>query len=59
MVQNKLTAELSQLNFKYLKMKGMLIIKKKRHFQAYKLIHEQLQRIWASMRSARLLTYEN
>ena len=46
MVQNKLAAELSQIEFEYSKMKGMPIMKKKRHFQAYKVIHEQLQRVW-------------
>jgi hypothetical protein len=59
MVQNKLVAELSQLQFEYSKMKGMLVMKKKRHFQAYKLVHEQLQRVWALMRTAGLLSYEN
>ena len=59
MVQNKLIAKLSQLQFKYSKMKGMPVMKKKRHFQAYKPVHEQLQRVWASMRSAGLLAYEN
>lgn len=59
MVQNKLIAELSQLQFEYLQMKGMLIMKKKRHFQAYKPVNEQLQRVWASMRAAGVLAYEN
>ena len=59
MVQNKLTAELSQLKFEYSKMKGIPIMKKKRHFQAYQPVHEQLQRVWASMRAAGLLAYEN
>ena len=59
MVQNKLTAELSQLIFEYSKMKGIPVMKKKRHFQAYKPVHEQLQRVCASMRTAGLLAYEN
>lgn len=59
MVQNKLMSELKHLEIEYGRMKGMPIGKKKQHFQAYRPVHDQLQRVWASMRAAGLLAYEN
>jgi hypothetical protein len=45
MVQNKLMSELEQLEMDYRGMKRMPVGKKKQHFQAYKPVHDQLQRI--------------
>jgi hypothetical protein len=59
MVQNKLMSELNDLEMDYRRMKRMPIGKKKQHLQAYQPVHDQLQLVWASMRSAGLLAYEN
>lgn len=59
MVQNRLQSEIKELQLEYSRMKGMPVAKKKRHFQAYQPVHNQLQLVWASMRSTGALSYEN
>ena len=58
-VRNKLENEIEMLKFEFGRMKGMQPTKKKRHIQAYKPVHDQLQLVWASMRAAGFLSYEN
>jgi hypothetical protein len=54
--QGRLQAEIRNLMAKYVG-KEMPIGAKKKHFKAYKPIHNQLELVWASMRSANLLNY--
>jgi hypothetical protein len=58
--QGRLEAEIRELESEYARMKGVPIAKKKRrHLQTYQPIHNQLQLVWASMRTAGLLSYKN
>jgi hypothetical protein len=59
MTQGRLEAEMRDLQFEYSRMKGMPAGKKKRHLQAYKPVHDQLELVWASMRATGDLSYEN
>lgn len=59
MTQDRLRQEMRDLESRYASMKGMPISKKRQHLQAYQPVHDQLQLVWASMRSAGLLSYEN
>jgi hypothetical protein len=49
---------IKELQLEYTRMKGMPVTKKKWHLQAYQPVHDQLQLVWASMRSAGTLLYE-
>lgn len=57
--KGRLETEIRELRAEYARMKGVPITKKKRHLQAYQPVHDQLQLVWASMRKAGLLSYED
>lgn len=55
--QGRLQGETRDLLTKNKALKGMPVGAKKRHCKAYKPVHNQLNLVWASMRSAGLLDY--
>jgi len=55
--QGRLQGEIRAQIAKNEALKGIPIGAKKRHFKAYKPVHNQLELVWASMRSAGLLDY--
>jgi hypothetical protein len=59
MVQGKFLQEMSELEAKYKAMTKMPLAAKKRHAKAYKPVHKDLEKVWASMRKAGLYYYED